>query len=69
MQCPYLVINGKLDAQTTYTNTEELASEAKEAGVDVKYVLYEEGTHVCFNIPYKYRPLVGDWMADRLMGK
>jgi hypothetical protein len=24
---------------------------------------------VCFNIPYKYRPLVGDWMADRLLGR
>jgi len=69
MRCPYLVVNGKLDAQTTYTNTEELASEAKGAGVDVTYVLYDEGTHVCFNIPYKYRALVGDWMANRLMGK
>ncbi len=68
MRCPYLVVNGKLDAQTAYTNTEELAQEAKAAGVDVSYVLYEEGTHVCFNIPYKYRPLVGDWMAARLMG-
>ncbi len=68
MKCPYLVVNGKLDAQTSYTSTEQLASEAKAAGVDVTYVLYEEGAHVCFNIPYKYRPLVGDWMADRLLG-
>jgi len=68
MRCPYLVINGKLDAQTAYTNTEELALEAKAAGVDVSYILYEEGTHVCFNIPYKYRPLVGDWMGERLLG-
>jgi hypothetical protein len=32
----------------------------------VTYVLYEEGNHVCFNISYECRPLVGDWMADRL---
>ena len=68
IRCPYLVVNGKLDAQSSYTNTEELAHEAGAAGVDVKYVLYEEGSHVCFNIPYKYRALVGDWMADRLLG-
>jgi hypothetical protein len=29
-------------------------------------VLYEDGTHVCNNIPFKYRPLVGDWMQDQL---
>lgn len=69
IRCPYLVVNGKLDAQTTYTNTEELAREAEAAGVDVTYVLYDKGSHVCFNIPYKYRPLVGDWMADRLLGR
>jgi 2,6-dihydroxypseudooxynicotine hydrolase len=69
IRCPYLVVNGKLDAQTAYTNTEELAREAEAAGVDVTYVLYEEGSHVCFNIPYMYRPLVGDWMADRLLGR
>jgi dienelactone hydrolase len=66
MKCPYLVINGKLDAQSSYTNTEEIATEAKKAGVPVEYVLYEDGAHVCFNIPYKYRPLVGDWMAKNL---
>jgi hypothetical protein len=29
IRCPYLVVNGKLDAQTAYTNTEELAREAE----------------------------------------
>jgi hypothetical protein len=28
--------------------------------------MYPEGTHVCNNIPYKYRPLVADWMVERL---
>jgi 2,6-dihydroxypseudooxynicotine hydrolase len=64
--CPYLVVNGKQDAVIPYTSTEEMAREAEAAGVDVTYVLYEEGNHVCFNISYECRPLVGDWMADRL---
>ena len=29
-------------------------------------VLYEDGTHVCNNIPFKYRPLVADWMREQL---
>ena len=31
-----------------------------------KFVLYEKGNHVCFNISYKFRPLSGDWMATTL---
>jgi len=31
-----------------------------------KLVVYEEGNHVSFNISYKFRPLTGDWMAERL---
>ena len=27
---------------------------------------YEDGSHVCNNIPFKYRPLVADWMRDQL---
>jgi hypothetical protein len=29
-------------------------------------VIYPEGNHVCNNIPYKYRPLVADWMWEVL---
>ena len=32
----------------------------------VDFVLYEEGNHVCFNIPYKFRPLTADWMREHL---
>jgi hypothetical protein len=28
--------------------------------------MYPEGNHVCNNIPYKYRPLAADWIAERL---
>jgi hypothetical protein len=28
--------------------------------------MYPDGNHVCNNIPYKYRPLVADWMRERL---
>lgn len=69
IRCPYLIVNGKQDAQSAYTNTEEMVRQAEGAGVKVTYVLYEEGAHVCFNIPYKYQPLNGDWMAEQLQCK
>jgi len=28
--------------------------------------MYPEGNHVCNNIPYKYRPLVADWIREHL---
>jgi len=39
---------------------------AREAGGPVKLVLYPEGNHVCDNVAYKARPLMGDWMAQQL---
>ena len=33
---------------------------------DWHFVLYEDGNHVCNNIPYKYRPLVADWLRKEL---
>ncbi|HWO69235.1 MAG TPA: alpha/beta fold hydrolase [Actinomycetota bacterium] len=59
---PMLVVFGKLDRLIPWQHAERLAREAPNA----ELVMYEEGNHVCNNIPYKYRPLVADWMAERL---
>jgi 2,6-dihydroxypseudooxynicotine hydrolase len=29
--------------------------------------MYPDGNHVCNNIPYKYRPLVADWIREQLL--
>jgi 2,6-dihydroxypseudooxynicotine hydrolase len=60
---PLLVVFGKLDRLIPWQQAERLASEAPNG----ELVMFEEGNHVCNNIPYKYRPLVGDWMAARLV--
>lgn len=59
---PLLVIFGKQDRLIPYEQAERVAAEAPNA----ELVMYPEGNHVCNNIPYKYRPLAGDWMAERL---
>jgi len=61
---PLLVVFGKLDRLIPWEQAERLAAEAPDATL----VMYEEGNHACNNIPYRYRPLVGDWMADQLKG-
>lgn len=59
---PLLVIFGKRDRLFPPDHAERVATGAPNA----RLVMYEEGNHVCNNIPYKYRPLAGDWMAERL---
>jgi pimeloyl-ACP methyl ester carboxylesterase len=59
---PALIVTGKLDRLIPWEDTKRIADEIPNA----EWVLYEDGTHVCNNLPFRYRPLVGDWMADRL---
>jgi dienelactone hydrolase len=59
---PLLVIFGKLDRLIPWRQAERVAAEAP-AG---ELVLFEDGNHVCNNLPYRYRPLAADWLRERL---
>lgn len=59
---PFLVVFGKLDRLIPWQQAERVAAEAPNA----RLVMYPDGNHGCNNIPYKYRPLVGDWMTETL---
>jgi 2,6-dihydroxypseudooxynicotine hydrolase len=59
---PCLVVTGKLDRIVPWEQTKRIADEVPGS----EWVLYDDGTHVCNNIPFKYRPLVADWMRDTL---
>jgi len=59
---PMLVVFGKLDRLIPWQHAERVVADAPNA----RLVLYPEGNHVCNNIPYKYRPLVADWMKREL---
>jgi dipeptidyl aminopeptidase/acylaminoacyl peptidase len=60
---PALIVSGKLDRLIPWEDTKRIADEIPNA----EWVLYEEGTHVCNNLPFRYRPLVADWMAEQLV--
>ena len=59
---PCLVVTGKRDRVIAWEETKRIA----DAAPNSEWVLYEEGTHVCNNMPFRYRPLVSDWMWERL---
>lgn len=61
---PALYVTGALDRIVPWEQTERAAAETPNG----TFVLFEQGSHVCSNIPYRYRPLVADWMAERLAG-
>jgi dienelactone hydrolase len=62
VQQPCLLVTGKLDRVIGWEQTKRIA----DAAPNSEWMLYEEGTHVCNNMPFRYRPLVSDWMRERL---
>ncbi len=64
IRMPFLVVFGKQDRLIPYQHAERLYAEIGSA--DKQLEMYEDGNHVVNNIPYAYRPLVADWVADHL---
>lgn len=63
ISCPLLVIIGARDRIFPVEGSQRLAA---EAGPQAELWLFEDGNHVCNNIPYKYRPQQADWLRKRL---
>lgn len=59
---PYLAIAGRRDRLVPWEQTRRQADEAPGG----ELVLYEDGNHVCNNLPYLYRPLAADWLREKL---
>jgi len=60
---PTLVIMGRQDRVIPPHDAERVA---RELGGPVDLWMFEDGNHVCNNIPYKHRPQMADWMRRRL---
>ena len=59
---PYLAITGRRDRLIPWEQTKRQADEAPGG----EFLLYEDGNHVCNNLPYLYRPLTADWLREKL---
>jgi 2,6-dihydroxypseudooxynicotine hydrolase len=62
IRCPLLVIHGTKD----FVPVEQAKQIYDEASGPKEWVLLEGGNHVCNNLPFIYRPLVGDFLAQHL---
>lgn len=60
---PLLIIHGKLDKLIPWQQAQKIAD---AVGRNAKLVLFENGNHVCNNIPNLYRPLAADWLKEKL---
>ena len=58
---PLLVIQGEKDRLVPAAQGKRIAA---EAGAELWF--FEDGNHVCNNIPYKHRPQQADWMRAKL---
>jgi dipeptidyl aminopeptidase/acylaminoacyl peptidase len=60
---PLLIIHGKLDRLIPWQQAHKIV---EAVGKNAELVMFENGNHVCNNIPYLYRPLTADWLKEKL---
>src|SRR3990172_212287 len=60
---PLLVIQGKLDRLIPW---EQAVKIVDAVGSNAELAMFENGNHVCNNIPFVYRPLTADWLKEKL---
>jgi pimeloyl-ACP methyl ester carboxylesterase len=59
---PALMVTGRQDRLIPWEQTERIARGAPRG----EWVLFDDGNHGVADVGYKSRPLVADWIADRL---
>ncbi|MGH7698297.1 MAG: alpha/beta hydrolase family protein, partial [Candidatus Dormibacteria bacterium] len=64
LRLPLQVVFGKLDRMIPWQQAQRLADEAQG---EVELLMFDDGNHVCTNIPYRHRLRSADWMAEKLL--
>jgi 2,6-dihydroxypseudooxynicotine hydrolase len=62
IRCPLLVVHGTKD----FVPLDQAQRLYNEASGPKELVILEGGNHVCNNMPFRYRPLIGDFLAKHL---
>jgi pimeloyl-ACP methyl ester carboxylesterase len=61
---PALYVTGRLDQLIPWQQTQRQAEETPNG----TFACFPDGNHGVSNLPSRARPMIGDWMADRLLG-
>ena len=62
-ELPLLIIHGRLDRLIPWQQAHKIVD---TVGPNAELAMFENGNHVCNNIPYIYRPLTADWLKEKL---
>jgi 2,6-dihydroxypseudooxynicotine hydrolase len=66
LRAPLLIVHGRLDDVVPPDQAERMY---RAAPGPKELVIFEDGNHVCHNIPYKAHALVADWASEALETK
>lgn len=64
LTCPLMIVHGTED-KIIGVEESRLIVDASSSS-EPRLVIIDGGNHVCNNFVYKYRPLIADWVTDRL---
>jgi pimeloyl-ACP methyl ester carboxylesterase len=64
LTCPLMIVHGTNDRITTVEGSRRIVEESSSK--EPNFVVLEDANHVCNNYVYKYRPMVADWVVDKL---
>lgn len=64
LTCPLMIIHGDKDRICDYEQSHEIVE--KSSSVEPHLIIIENGNHVCNNYVYLYRPVIADWLLEKL---
>lgn len=64
--CPVLIVHSGQDNVCPVEDSRRMIA---DLGPTAELCIFDEGNHVCDNIPYRVRPLMADWLAERLQAQ
>ncbi len=64
LTCPLMIIHGDKDRICDYEQSKEIVEKSNSS--EPHLVIIPDGNHVCNNYVYKYRPVIADWLVEKL---
>ena len=64
LKCPLMIVHGTEDKIIDVKHSKPIVE--RSSSVEPNLVIIEDGNHVCNNYVYIYRPMIGDWMVEKL---
>jgi 2,6-dihydroxypseudooxynicotine hydrolase len=61
---PFAIVFGKKDRLIPFEQAQRLYEEIPNP--EKQLFMFEEGNHICNNMPYAWRPLIADWIGGHL---